>query len=70
MDGEPALRPDRFFSLGDAGSVYGDDSTGEGVDGFETTEAAAEWTQRQTLWEYAPSSIRTASRASSCSGSR
>ena len=52
MDAEPALRPDRFFVLSDAGSVYCDDKTGEGVDGFQTPKTAAEWARRQTMWEY------------------
>jgi hypothetical protein len=43
------LRPDRFFVMSDAGSFYSDETC---PDGFETPEAAAEWAQRQTLWEY------------------
>ena len=46
------MRPDRFYVLSDAGSVYCEDETGEGVDGFETPDGAAEWARRQTLWEY------------------
>ncbi len=32
MEGEPSLRPDRFFILSDGGSVYYDDKTGEGIE--------------------------------------
>ena len=52
VDSEPTFRPNRYFVLSDAGSVYCDDETGEGVEGFETPEAAAEWARRQTTWEY------------------
>ena len=44
-----ALRPDRFYVIGDAGSFYEDETC---PDGFETPEAAAEWSTRQTTWEY------------------
>jgi hypothetical protein len=44
-----ALRPDRFYVIGDAGSFYEDETC---ADGFETPEAAAEWSRTQTLWQY------------------
>jgi len=47
-----ALLPGRFYVMSDGGSTYSDDATGEGVDGFDTPEAAAEWARRQTLWKY------------------
>lgn len=50
--GPGELLPDRFYVMSDAGSVYCDHGTGEGVDGFDTPEAAAEWARRQTLWRY------------------
>jgi len=43
------LRPDRFYVMSDAGSLYFDD---EHADGFETAAAAAEWARGQSLWEY------------------
>ena len=43
------LRPDRYYVLSDAGSLYFDD---EHDDGFETPSAAAEWARSQTLWAY------------------
>ena len=38
--------------LSDVGSTYWDTATGEGADGFETAQAAAEWARRQTTWAY------------------
>lgn len=51
-DLEELLLPDRFYVMSDASSIYCDDTTGEGVDGFDTPEAAAEWARRQTIWRY------------------
>jgi hypothetical protein len=52
-DADPEeLLPDRFYVMSDAGSIYCDDGTGEGVEGFDTPEAAAEWASRQTIWRY------------------
>lgn len=44
-----ALRPDRFYVIGDAGSFFEDETC---PDGFETPEAAAVWARTQTHWEY------------------
>ena len=49
MEAEPALRPDRFYVMSDAGSFY-EDETCPG--GFETPEAAARWARTQIHWEY------------------
>jgi hypothetical protein len=49
MPDPDALRPDRYYVLSDAGSVYWDDTC---PDGFGTPDAAAEWARRQTQWEY------------------
>ncbi len=51
-DGPGLLRPDTYYVMSDAASVYCDDESGEGVDGFETPDAAAEWARRQKLWAY------------------
>ncbi len=48
-DDPDLLRPDSYYVMGDAGSLYFDD---EHADGFETPAEAAEWAQGQTLWEY------------------
>jgi hypothetical protein len=48
--GDPEeLRPDRFYVMSDAGSLYFDEAH---ADGFETAAAAAEWASGQTLWAY------------------
>jgi hypothetical protein len=48
--GDPEeLRPNRFYVMSDAGSLYFDEGH---PDGFETPEAAAEWARAQTLWAY------------------
>ena len=49
---EPTYRPDRYYVLSDARSLYWDPVTGEGSDGFRTPEAAAEWAKHQTTWAY------------------
>jgi len=49
MPDEHALRPERFYVVGDAGSFYEDESC---PDGFETPQAAAEWARTQTTWAY------------------
>ena len=43
------MRPDRYYVMSDAGSLYFDD---EHADGFETPAAAADWARAQTLWKY------------------
>ena len=48
-DDPDLLRPDSYYVMGDAGSLYFDD---EHADGFETPAEAAEWARGQTLWEY------------------
>ena len=49
MPDPDALRPDRFYVIGDAGSFYEDETC---PDGFETPEAAADWARTQTHWGY------------------
>jgi hypothetical protein len=44
-----SLRPDRFYVMSDAGSLYWDETCPAG---FETPEAAAEWARGQTRWAY------------------
>ena len=51
---EPTYRPDRYFLLSDAGSLYYDPATDEGADGFETPEAAAAWARTQGSWPELP----------------
>jgi hypothetical protein len=48
-DDPEALRPDRFYVMSDAGSVYFDDAH---ADGFESPEGAAAWARSQKLWRY------------------
>ena len=48
-DDPDALKPDRFYVMSDAGSLYFDDAH---ADGFETPAAAAKWATAQTLWAY------------------
>ncbi len=48
--GEPSYRDDRYHLIADSGSLYYDPATGEGADGFQTPEAAAEWAKRQATW--------------------
>jgi hypothetical protein len=43
-----ALRPDRYYLLGDAGSFFFDPAGDN--DGFESPAAAAEWARTQTIW--------------------
>ena len=43
-----ALRPDRYYLLGDAGSFFFEPAGDN--DGFESPEAAAEWARTQTVW--------------------
>ena len=50
MEREPQFRPDRYYVLSDAGSLYYDDSGGR--DGFASPEGAARWARRQSAWEY------------------
>jgi hypothetical protein len=50
IEGEPRFRPDRFYALSDAGSIYWDETGG--ADGFGTPEQAADWVRRQTTWEH------------------
>jgi len=49
MPDPDALRPDRFYVIGDAGSFYEDETC---PDGFETPVAAADWARTQTHWGY------------------
>ena len=45
------LRPDRFYIVSDAGSLFCDDET---ADGFATAADAARWATRQALWPELP----------------
>jgi hypothetical protein len=47
-----ALRPDRYYLLGDAGSFFFDPAGDN--DGFESPRAAAEWARTQTTWPDLP----------------
>ena len=49
MPDADALRPDRFYVIGDAGRFFEDETC---PDGFETPEAAVEWARTQTHWRY------------------
>jgi hypothetical protein len=53
-EAEPSFRPDRYYVIGDAGSLYLDPETGEGAEGFETPRAAADWARRQATWPELP----------------